>query len=74
MAKSPDYTTGYSKGYAIGFQDGKREVNEGLVLALKTLMENSYDGPLHDSYRDQAVAAIAKARQAKVATTDTNKA
>ena len=37
------------------------EVNVDLLAALQTVLLESYDGPLHDDYRRQARAAIAKA-------------
>ena len=37
------------------------EVNVDLLAALKTVLSESYDGPLHEDYRRQARAVIAKA-------------
>ena len=36
-------------------------LNQELLAALKTVLSESYDGPLHEDYRRQARAVIAKA-------------
>ena len=37
------------------------ESNQELLAALKVVLSESYDGPLHDDFRSQARAVIAKA-------------
>ena len=39
------------------------ESNTELLEALQTVLSESHDGPLHDDYRRQARAAIAKAER-----------
>lgn len=39
------------------------ESNQELLAALQTVLSESHDGPLHDDYRRQARAAIAKAER-----------
>ena len=39
------------------------ESNQELLAALKMVLSESYDGPLHDDFRSQARAAIAKAER-----------
>jgi hypothetical protein len=39
------------------------ESNQELLGALKVVLSESYDGPLHDDFRSQARAAIAKAER-----------